>query len=69
MRQLLNPTTAMALLVLASATALGAAFVSQYGFDLQPCVLCIYQRWPYVIVIALCLIGLTPRARGANPGG
>lgn len=37
---------------------LGFAFVAQYGFGLQPCVLCYWQRWPYAVVIALGLMGL-----------
>jgi disulfide bond formation protein DsbB len=41
-----------------SATALAAAFVSQYAYGLQPCVLCVYQRIPYGIVIALGILGL-----------
>jgi disulfide bond formation protein DsbB len=40
-----------------SAAALGTAFISQYVYGLQPCELCIYQRWPYGIVIAVGLIG------------
>lgn len=52
------------LLLLASAGALGAAFVAQYGFDLQPCVLCIYQRWPYGVAIGLAVLALAlPRYR------
>jgi disulfide bond formation protein DsbB len=43
-----------ALLVLAGAViALGFAFVMQYGFDLHPCVLCLWQRLPFAIVILL----------------
>ncbi len=38
----------------ASAATLGAALISQYVFGLHPCVLCIYQRWPYVAVMVLC---------------
>jgi disulfide bond formation protein DsbB len=67
MRHLFNPGTAMLLLAGASATALATAFTGQYLFDLQPCVLCIYQRWPYALAIALCLGGRTPLARAAAP--
>ena len=42
---------------LVSAAALGAVSVAQFGFNLQPCVLCVYQRWPYAIVIALVVLG------------
>lgn len=37
----------------ASALTLGAAYVSQYGFGLKPCILCLYQRVPYALNIAL----------------
>lgn len=53
------------LLLLASVIALGSAFVAQYGFDLQPCVLCLYQRWPYGVAIVLALAALAlPKYRG-----
>lgn len=29
------------------------ALIAQYGFELEPCKLCIWQRWPYAINIAL----------------
>ncbi len=67
MDKLFAPNTAPMLLALASITALAAAFISQYGFDLQPCVLCIYQRWPYAIVIALCLLVVVPGLRQRTP--
>lgn len=38
-----------------SALTLGMAFLSQYGFGLAPCELCIWQRWPYAAVILLGL--------------
>lgn len=44
-------------LAMISAAALGAAFISQYAFGLEPCVLCIYQRVPFAIVVALGLLG------------
>ena len=42
-----------ALFAAASALILGAALISQYGFGMQPCKLCIFQRWPYGIAILL----------------
>ncbi len=44
--------------LLISIGVLASVFVAQYGFDLKPCVLCVYQRWPYVAVIALVTLGL-----------
>ncbi len=41
-----------------SALALAGAYISQYGFGLQPCTLCHYQRVPYFIVIALGIAGI-----------
>ncbi|MFX4219848.1 MAG: disulfide bond formation protein B [Thalassobaculum sp.] len=48
----------------AAAAALAAALISQYGFDLQPCVLCIWQRWPYLaaILLGLAAVGLRRHA-------
>lgn len=40
-----------------AAAALGMALLSQYKFGLEPCILCIFQRYPYGIVIALGVIG------------
>lgn len=39
-----------------STFALTFAYVSQYGFGLQPCILCLYQRWPYRLIIMLGLL-------------
>lgn len=38
---------------LASAGLLSVAYVAQYGFGLDPCILCYYQRVPYFIIVAL----------------
>lgn len=44
-------------MALIAAAALGMALISQYFFGLEPCILCVIQRYPYGIVIALGLIG------------
>ncbi len=36
--------------------ALASAFFAQYAMGLEPCKLCIWQRWPFVIVIVMGLI-------------
>jgi disulfide bond formation protein DsbB len=46
------------LVIAAGVIALGTAFAAQYWGGLQPCVLCVYQRWPYGIAIALGLVAL-----------
>lgn len=45
-------------LVLGSAGILGFAYVSQYVFHFDPCILCLYQRKPYFAVIVLALAAL-----------
>ena len=49
------------ILLIASAAALAAALMAEHAFGLDPCVLCIYQRWPYVIVMALAAAALAAR--------
>lgn len=34
------------------------AYVMQYVFDVLPCILCLYQRVPYFLVVALSIFGL-----------
>jgi len=42
----------------ASAGALTVAFLSQYVGGLEPCTLCIYQRYPYGVAISLAFLAL-----------
>jgi disulfide bond formation protein DsbB len=55
--RVLEPPRACLLLALASAALLLAALALQYLGGLPPCRLCIWQRWPYVALIALGLVG------------
>ncbi len=45
-------------LLLITAAGLGAAYVMEYGFGLEPCELCLYQRYPYMAAVAVLAIGL-----------
>lgn len=63
MNRVLLPPTAALLLALASGAVLLAALALQYLGDQAPCPLCIWQRWPYVGVAALGLIGWRWRPR------
>lgn len=47
-------------LLAGSAALLLGALAFQYLGGLRPCVLCIWQRWPHGVVIALGAIGLWP---------
>jgi disulfide bond formation protein DsbB len=46
------------LVLLASAAVVGGALLSQYVGGLQPCELCLYQRWPYYGVILITLVAV-----------
>ncbi|OIQ98432.1 disulfide bond formation protein B [mine drainage metagenome] len=49
-----------ALILLACLLALGGALTAQFGFGLRPCILCLYQRGPYVVSALLALAALLP---------
>jgi disulfide bond formation protein DsbB len=48
---------ALALSALAAAAALGVAFASEWWGGLVPCALCLLERWPYRVAIALGVVG------------
>jgi disulfide bond formation protein DsbB len=50
------PRLAAALVVVVGVFALAAAFAFQYIGGLAPCILCIWQRYPYGVVLALGVI-------------
>lgn len=49
------------LVLLAALAAPAVALVSQYGFGLHPCTLCLWQRWPYAVA-ALAALACLPAA-------
>lgn len=55
----LTRRTALLAMAFISSIALAGALTGQLVFDLPPCIMCIYQRIPYAVVILLSLIGLT----------
>jgi len=46
--------------------AVGAALVSQYVFDMQPCPWCILQRLIFVVIGIVCLVGALLPATAAR---
>jgi len=48
----------LVVLLCAAIFALGFAYISQYFFDYQPCILCYHQRKPFFAIIPICLFGL-----------
>ena len=51
------------LVVIASLASLAIAFASQYWAGLQPCILCWYQRYPYMAAAALGILGIIAAGR------
>ncbi len=43
-------------LIFISIFALSLAYISQYFFGLLPCKLCLYERKPFIAIIAICLL-------------
>lgn len=60
-----RPATMPALIVLLiSAATLGTAYTSQYAGGLDPCQLCLYQRWPWWGALAIAALALVPALPG-----
>ena len=59
-----NSRLAGAGIVAVSVMALASAFTAQYVFGLDPCPLCIYQRWPYALTTVLGIVTLALALRG-----
>ena len=53
-----NPRLPALLVLLVSASALLIAYLSQVWGGLEPCILCIYQRYVYAAAAAVGLLGL-----------
>lgn len=53
----------LAILVV-SIVAIAVAYIAQYLFGLQPCILCLYQRVPFAIAAVLATLALLPFAQG-----
>lgn len=47
------------------ALLLAGAFLSQYGFGLYPCEMCLWQRWPHFAAVALALVATAAPPRRA----
>ena len=64
-------TIALAVIPIASLAAVGAALVSQYIFDMQPCAWCVLQRLIFLIIAVvgtLAILLRQPMARAALGG-
>ncbi|WP_417517146.1 disulfide bond formation protein B [Minwuia sp.] len=50
-----------ATILLIAGVALGTALMSQYVFGLEPCALCVWQRWPYAAALAVGVLAILIR--------
>lgn len=57
---------ALAALGACALSALVVAWIAQYGFALWPCMLCYWQRVPYIAVVALAVLGSMPAVDAAS---
>lgn len=51
-----RPLFVIWLMGIVSAAALGLAFMAQYVYGLAPCILCLYQRWPFAVIIGISML-------------
>ena len=58
-----TPRATGAVILAASLAVLGSAFGFQYFAAIEPCPLCIYQRYPYAITIGLSAVALALAGR------
>ena len=65
-RTLLDARGAAWATILLSAAALGGALASERWLGLVPCALCLWERWPYRVAIALGLLALALPRRAAR---
>lgn len=63
LRLLSCPASVLLLLTALSVFALAAAFSSEAFLGLEPCILCVYQRWPFAAAIGFGVIGLMLRKK------
>lgn len=63
-----TPRGYSALIVLITVGALGTAFTAQFAYGLEPCVLCVYQRVPYLFLAILGIYGLGQADHGPVHG-
>lgn len=59
-------TLARLVALLAPATLLGGALLSEYAGGLAPCEMCYWQRWPHAAAIGFALLALLFRGGGAR---
>src|SRR5207245_11777628 len=62
-----DPLRFLIFVLAARVAVLGSALLAQYWGGLAPCDLCLLQRWPWGIAIAISLIAIVLGSRPALP--
>ena len=57
MNKILNVKNFYIIIFLLSIFSLSSAIYIEYALSINPCMLCLYQRIPYIVAIFLCLFG------------
>jgi protein dithiol:quinone oxidoreductase len=63
----MNPSRWFAGLAVGCLAAVGAALVSQYAFNMQPCPWCVLQRVIFLAIALVCIVGLIWRGAVGRP--
>jgi len=61
-----SPRQPLIIILLAAIAVIGAALISQYWGGLQPCELCLMERWPYYTAIAIAVLTLVLPTIGSS---
>jgi disulfide bond formation protein DsbB len=62
----LSPRQVALAILLAAIATVGSALVFEHGLGLRPCKLCLVQRWPYYVAMAVALLGALAPSRWAR---
>jgi disulfide bond formation protein DsbB len=62
----LSPRQVALAILLAAIATVGGALVFEHGLGLRPCKLCLVQRWPYYVAMAVALLGALAPSRWAR---
>jgi disulfide bond formation protein DsbB len=62
----LSPRQVALAILLAAVATVGGALVFEHGLGLRPCKLCLVQRQPYYVAMAVALLGALAPARWAR---
>lgn len=62
----LTPAAAALIVAVVAVATVGAALVMQHGFGYVPCMLCLWERWPYYLGAPLALAAALLASRGPS---